>query len=67
MVYRRECPKIRACIESDMVDYGWSLQEFRGFTSYDPDCIDWTPIFYLSHTWKIQFRKMIEEKKQGGF
>jgi hypothetical protein len=66
MVYRRERPKIRKCLETAMAWYGWSIKELREFTSYDPECIDWKPIFCLWPTWKVQLRKMLEEEKQQG-
>ena len=61
MVYRRERPKIRKLLESLMEDYGWSARELYDFTSHDPLDLDWSPNFWLSHSMRLQLRKMIEE------
>jgi len=61
MVYRRERPKIRKCLETLMEDYGWSASELYEFTRYDSEDIDWSPDFCLTSSMRIQLRKMIEE------
>ena len=61
MVYRRERPKIRKCLEEMMSDYGWSAQELYDFCRYDPSDVEWQPVFCIMGNMKIQLRKMIEE------
>lgn len=62
MVYRRERPKIRKCIEQIMDEYGWSAWELYEFSRYDNADVEWSPVFCLLGSMRLQLRKMVEEE-----
>lgn len=63
----KERPRCRKMIERLCADYDWSLTELYEFSRYDPECIDWRPVFMLSFSVgpKAQLKKMMLEEDFG--